>query len=58
MLVGSANPAFLPLDDFDLQARNGHADIGAYRTQSSGTPAWTIAPEFKGFDRIFADGFQ
>jgi len=58
LLIGSANAAFLPTDDFDLQARNGHADVGAYRTQTGGAPLWTIAPEFKGFDRIFADGFQ
>jgi hypothetical protein len=57
LLVASANPANLALDDFDLQARNTHADIGAYRIQASGAPLWTIAPEFKNIDEIFADGF-
>lgn len=58
LLSGTANPAYLPADDFDLQARNGHADIGAYRVHSGAAPFWTIVPGFKNIDEIFPDGFE
>ncbi len=58
LLVGTANAAYLPLDDFDGYARAGHADIGAYRTHSSGTPGWTITAGFKVVDEIFPANFE
>ena len=58
LLLASAQAADLPADDFDLVARNGQADIGAYRARSSGLPLWTIAPAFKDTDTIFAAGFE
>ena len=58
LLVGAANTTYLPTDDFDGYARAGHADIGAYRTHSSGTPGWTIAAAFKVVDEIFPGNFE
>jgi hypothetical protein len=58
LVVGTANAAYLPGDDFDIHSRAGHVDIGAYRATSGGTPGWTIAPAFKDVDEIFPGNFE
>ena len=57
-VLDAANAAYLPAEDFDLQARNGHVDIGAYRTHSNSQPLWTITADFKNIDEIFANSFE
>lgn len=57
-LVGNANAAQLPLDDFYARARDGQADIGAYRANATGNPGWPIRDEFKVFDEIFVGNFE
>jgi hypothetical protein len=56
-LIGKAAAASLPRDDFDGHPRGTQADIGAYRTNATGTPGWGLAPAFKVLDEIFFDGF-
>ena len=58
LLVGTANATYLPIDDFDGNSRAGHADIGAYRANATGTPGWIIAPAFKTVDEIFLGNFE
>lgn len=58
LLVGTANAAYLPVDDFDGYSRAGYADVGAYRAHSSGTPGWTIVAGFKVVDEIFVGNFE
>jgi hypothetical protein len=46
-LIGSGVTAHAPIEDFNGNARNGAADVGAYRFQMGGNPGWTLAPAFK-----------
>lgn len=48
-LVGAGDPAHVIDDDFNTLARDGEADVGAYRFDPEGNPGWTIAEEFKDF---------
>jgi hypothetical protein len=56
-LVGAADAAQLPLDDFDGHPRGTHADIGAYRANPAGIPGWVLQDGFKTLEEIFFDGF-
>jgi Right handed beta helix region len=52
-LIGAADPAYLPPDDFNLTARQAPSDVGAY--QSGGQPAnpgWQVGPGFKGAQAV------
>ncbi|MCA9708947.1 MAG: right-handed parallel beta-helix repeat-containing protein [Myxococcales bacterium] len=48
-LVGAGDPAYVPDDDFNALARDGEADVGAYRYDPAGNPGWALAAEFKEF---------
>jgi MYXO-CTERM domain-containing protein len=46
-LVGVADVAHLVVDDFNATARDGQADVGAYKFDADGNPGWTLGPGFK-----------
>ncbi|MCG8455851.1 MAG: right-handed parallel beta-helix repeat-containing protein [Holophagales bacterium] len=58
ILVGAADPAWVPADDFNRTPRESTADAGAYRYAATGNPGWTLAAGFKPPAAIFADGFE
>ncbi|MCO8123193.1 right-handed parallel beta-helix repeat-containing protein [Stieleria sp. TO1_6] len=45
--IGSADPQFVPQDDFNGTPRGDTRDTGAYRYAPTGNPGWTVAAEFK-----------
>ncbi len=48
-LVGAGDPGYVPDDDFNTIARDGEADVGAYRYDANGNPGWMIEEDFKDF---------
>ena len=58
LLVGSANPSYLAVDDFNGLPRNSAADVGAYRWEVGGNPGWQLSREFKQPPGFFRDGFE
>lgn len=46
-LVGAGDAAHVVGDDFNGTAREGVADVGAYRFDPAGNPGWTIQAGFK-----------
>lgn len=46
-LIGAANPALQPFDDFNGTARAGSRDAGAYVFSDGGNPGGTISPSAK-----------
>ncbi|SRR6056297_290390 len=46
-VVGSADPTFLPRDDYNADPRDGSLDAGAYRYAADGNPGPPIRPGFK-----------
>jgi hypothetical protein len=46
-LIGVGSTAHVPTADFNGTARNGVADVGAYRYQAGGNPGWALAAGFK-----------
>ncbi len=57
-LAGSANPANLASDDFNLRLRTPQSDVGAYRADAAGNMAWPLQASFKVVDMLFKDGFD
>ena len=47
-LVGAGDPAFAPVNDFNLDNRQVPHDAGAYTFSAGGNPGWTIGESFKG----------
>jgi hypothetical protein len=48
-LIGAADPAYLPPDDFNLTPRQIPSDVGAYHTGGQpANPGWQVGPGFKG----------
>jgi len=58
LLVGTANAALLPGEDFYANARGSQRDIGAYRANAIGNPGWPLQAGFKILDEIFVGDFQ
>lgn len=58
LLVGGADPASLPGDDFNGVSRRPRRDIGAYRGDPAGNAGWPLQEGFKELPLIFADGFD
>jgi MYXO-CTERM domain-containing protein len=46
-LVGTADNAFLAMDDFNGTSRDGALDAGAYKYDAAGNPGWVLASGFK-----------
>jgi len=46
-LIGAGDAAHVVEVDFNGTARNGVADVGAYKFDTAGNPGWTIGPGFK-----------
>ena len=46
-LIGAGAVTHVTAEDFNVTARNGVADAGAYRFQAGGNPGWTLSPAFK-----------
>ncbi len=46
-LVGAGDGAHVTDDDFNGTAREGVADVGAYRFAAGGNPGWPLGPGFK-----------
>ncbi|HMI92897.1 MAG TPA: right-handed parallel beta-helix repeat-containing protein [Polyangiales bacterium] len=46
-LIGKGSTADVAEDDFNGSARNGAADVGAYRYDAQGNPGWDFAAAFK-----------
>lgn len=46
-LVGAGTTAHVAVEDFNGNPRNGIADAGAYRYESSGNPGWALTAGFK-----------
>ena len=47
-LIGAADPAHLPPDDFNLTPRRAPSDVGAYHSAGLATnPGWNVNPDFK-----------
>ncbi|AKT37354.1 right-handed parallel beta-helix repeat-containing protein [Chondromyces crocatus] len=46
-LIAAGVAAHVVGDDFNGVAREGHADVGAYRFDEGGNPGWTITAGFK-----------
>jgi hypothetical protein len=57
-LIGAADAAWIPVDDFDGLARETSLDIGGYRARTNGTPDWALQAGFKQVSGIFANGFE
>ena len=55
-LIGAADAAYLPTDDFNLSTRGGSLDVGAYLYAAAGNPGWQIAEAFKQFLAASAPG--
>jgi hypothetical protein len=51
-LIGAGAAQYVTGTDFNGNARNGAADVGAYRYQAGGNPGWTLAAGFKGTGSI------
>jgi hypothetical protein len=47
-LVGTGDADHVVDDDFNGTARDGAADVGAYRFATGGNPGWTLGPGLKG----------
>jgi len=47
-LIGSGSAPHTSLVDFNGTARDGAADVGAYKYSPGGNPGWALAPGFKG----------
>ncbi len=58
LLVGGADPASLPGDDFNGVSRAPWRDTGAYRGDPAGNAGWPLQEGFKTLPLIFADGFD
>ena len=58
ILVGAANAAYLPSEDYGARNRDIQADIGAYRANTNGNPGWPLQAGFKVLDAILANGFD
>lgn len=52
MLIDAADATQSVSDDFDLRARTGMHDVGAYERDASGMPAWLAAESFKGLGAV------
>ncbi len=48
-LIDAADGSQTVSDDFDLRARSGSLDVGAYERESSGMPVWLAVEGFKEF---------
>jgi len=46
-LIGAGSTSHVTATDFNGAARNGVADVGAYRYHAGGNPGWTLAAGFK-----------
>jgi hypothetical protein len=46
-LIGAGAAAHVAEDDFNASAREGVADVGAYRFDAAGNPGWPLGPGFK-----------
>ena len=57
-LVGAADPAWRAADDFNLDLRGSHDDIGAYRSAAGVNPGWVLSAGFKPSRWVFDDGFE
>jgi hypothetical protein len=57
-LIGTADAAWIAVDDFDGLFRETSLDVGAYRTRANGTPDWALQAGFKQVSGIFANGFD
>ena len=51
-LLDAGDPAYVTIDDFNGNARDGYADIGAYGFDQAGNPGWTLGEEFKDTEGI------
>ena len=51
-LIDAADGTQTVSDDFDLRARSGMHDVGAYERDASGMPAWLAVEGFKGFGGV------
>lgn len=55
-LLDAADAAQTVSEDFDLRARTGVHDVGAYERDASGMPAWLAVEGFKGFGAVMPGG--
>lgn len=51
-LIDAADGSQTVSDDFDLRARSGSLDVGAYERDASGMPAWLATEGFKEFGSV------
>ncbi len=51
-LIDAADATQTVSDDFDLRARTGMHDVGAYERDASGMPAWLAVEGFKGLTAV------
>jgi len=51
-LVNAGATAHVAAEDFNGTARNGVADVGAYRFAAGGNPGWPLAAGFKAMSGV------